>query len=584
MFLRATKRKKDGKVHRYWSIVENRRLPGGRVSQRHVLYLGEINSSQARAWRKSIEVFDEGADRTRSLSLFPDDPTDEAVVDDSVVRLRLSQLRLCRARTWGGCWLALQLWEQLGLDRFWSERLRKSRKGTRWARVLFVLVAYRLLSPGSEWRLHRHWFDQSALADLLGADAGLAEPHKLYACHDKLLEHKTALFDHLVGRWRDLFNVEFDVLLYEANPPFGDDDKRRFGYSRDKRSDCVQVVIALVVTPEGLPLAYEVLPGNTSDKTTLRGFLDRIEDQYGKARRIWVMDRGIPTEDVLEQMRTADPPVHYLVGTPKGRLSRLEKDLVGKPWCSARAGVQVKLLPQDDELYVFAESADRVAKERAMRQRQLKRLWARLKQVSAMTLTQQELLMKLGAARSQYPRGWRLVKVDVDKHEPHFTYHLNREKLKQVRRREGRYLLRTNLTGSDPAELWRYYLQLTQIEEAFKNLKGDLAIRPIHHQLESRIEAHIFIAFLAYCLHVTLAQQLRPHAPGLTPRSVLEKFAAVQMIDVEIPTSDARLIQLTRYTEPAKELKLLLEKLRLELPAQPPPKITAAQAETAIPV
>ena len=591
MFLRATKRKKDGKVHRYWSIVENRRLPGGRVSQRHVLYLGEINSSQARAWRKSIEVFDEDADRTRSLSLFPDDPTDEAVVDESVVRLQLSQLRLCRARTWGGCWLALQLWEQLGLDRFWSERLRKSRKGTRWARVLFVLVAYRLLSPGSEWRLHRHWFDQSALADLLGADAGLAEPHKLYACHDKLLEHKTALFDHLVGRWRDLFNVEFDVLLYdltstyfEANPPFGDDDKRRFGYSRDKRSDCVQVVIALVVTPEGLPLAYEVLPGNTSDKTTLRGFLDRIEDQYGKARRIWVMDRGIPTEDVLEQMRTADPPVHYLVGTPKGRLSRLEKDLVGKPWCSARAGVQVKLLPQDDELYVFAESADRVAKERAMRQRQLKRLWARLKQVSAMTLTQQELLMKLGAARSQYPRGWRLVKVDVDKHEPHFTYHLNREKLKQVRRREGRYLLRTNLTGSDPAELWRYYLQLTQIEEAFKNLKGDLAIRPIHHQLESRIEAHIFIAFLAYCLHVTLAQQLRPHAPGLTPRSVLEKFAAVQMIDVEIPTSDARLIQLTRYTEPAKELKLLLEKLRLELPAQPPPKITAAQAETAIPV
>lgn len=588
MFLRASTRKKDGKVHRYWSIVENRRLPGGRVSQRHVLYLGEINSSQEQAWRKSIEVFDEDADRTRSLSLFPDERTHAAVVDESVVRLRLSQLRLCRPRTWGDGWLALQLWAQLGLDRFWSERLRNSRKGTRWTQVLFVLVAYRLLSPGSEWRLHRHWFEQSALADLLGADAGLAEPHKLYACHDKLLEHKTALFDHLVGRWRDLFNVEFDVLLYdltstyfEANPPFGDDDKRRFGYSRDKRSDCVQVVIALVVTPQGLPLAYEVLPGNTSDKTTLRGFLDRIEHQYGKARRVWVMDRGIPTEEVLEQMRTADPPVHYLVGTPKGRLSRLEKDLLGKPWQSARPGVQVKLLPQHNELYVFAESADRVAKERAMRQRQLKRLWARLKQLSAMTLTQQELLMKLGAARSQYPRGWRLVEVDVDKNEPHFTYRLNREKLKQARRREGRYLLRTNLTTSDPAQLWRYYLQLTQVEEAFKNLKGDLAIRPIHHQLESRIEAHIFIAFLAYCLHVTLAQQLCPHAPGLTPRSVLEKFAAVQMIDVEIPTTDGRTIQLTRYTEPSKELKLLLEKLRLELPAQPPPKITAAQAETA---
>ena len=591
MFLRASTRKKDGKVHRYWSIVENRRLPGGRVSQRHVLYLGEINSSQERAWRKSIEVFDERTEQLRSLSLFSEDRLDEAVVDESVVRLCLSRLRLCRPRQWGACWLALQLWERLGLERFWAKRLAKSRKGTRWEQVLFVLVAYRLISPGSEWRLHRQWFDQSALADLLGGDAGLAEIHKLYACHERLLEHKRALFDHLVGRWRDLFNVEFDVLLYdltstyfEANPPFGEADKRRFGYSRDKRPDCVQVVIALVVTPEGLPLAYEVLPGNTADKTTLRDFLARIERQYGKARRVWVMDRGIPTEETLEQMRRADPPVHYLVGTPKGRLTRLEKGLLRKPWQEARPGVQVKLLPQDGELYVFAQSADRVAKERAMRQRQLKRLWARLKQLSEMTLTQQELLMKLGAARSQYPSGWRLVEVQVDKQSPRFTYRLQRDKLKQIRRREGRYLLRTNLTGSDPSELWRYYLQLTQIEEAFRNLKGDLAIRPIYHQLEQRIEAHIFIAFLAYCLHVTLAQSMRPHAPGLTPRSVLDKFAAVQMIDVEIPTTDGRTIQLTRYTEPPKELKLLLERLRLELPAQPPPKIAATQGDIPTPV
>ena len=591
MFLRATTRKKDGKVHRYWSIVENRRLPDGRVLQRHLLYLGEINSSQERAWRKSVEVFDERTEQSRTLSLFPEDRLDEGVVDDSVVRLCLAQLRLCRPRMWGGCWLALKLWETLELDRFWRVRLPKSRKGTRWDQVLFVLVVYRLLSPGSEWRLHRQWFERSALRDLLGAGEGLADIHKLYACHDKLLAHKTALFDHLVGRWRDMFNVDFDVLLYdltstyfEANPPFGDDDKRRFGYSRDKRPDCVQVVIALVVTPEGLPLAYEVLPGNTADSTTLRDFLDRIERQYGKARRVWVMDRGIPTEATLEQMRQADPPVHYLVGTPKGRLSKLEKDLLGKPWQEARPGVQVKLLPQDNELYVFAQSADRVAKERAMRKRQLKRLWARLKQLSAMTLTHQELLMKLGAARSQYPTGWRLVEVKADDQAPTFTYRLNRAKLRQVRRREGRYLLRTNLTGRDPAELWRYYIQLTQVEEAFKNLKGDLAIRPIYHQNEARIEAHIFIAFLAYCLHVTLAQQLRPHAPGLTPRSVLDKFAAVQMIDVEIPTADGRMITLTRYTEPEAELKLLLERLHLELPAQPPPKITAAQAEAATPM
>ena len=241
---------------RYWSIVENRRLPGGRVSRRHVLYLGEINSSRERAWRQSIEVLDERTEQSRTPSLFPEDRVDQALVDESVVRLCLSQPRLGRVL------VALKLWERLELDRLWAERLPASRKGTRWDLVLFVLVAYRLLSPGSEWRLHRQWFDQSALADLLCADECLAEIHKLYACQDKLLEHKTALFDHLVGRWRDLFNVEFDVLLYdltssyfEAKPPFGEQDKRRFGYSRDKRPDCVQVVIALVVTPEGLPLA-----------------------------------------------------------------------------------------------------------------------------------------------------------------------------------------------------------------------------------------------------------------------------------------------------------------------------------------
>jgi hypothetical protein len=583
MFLRPTIRKKDGKEHRYWSLVENKRVSGGRVVQRHVLYLGEINSSQELAWRKSIEVLEEGATRPRTLALFPEDRCEGLLPDEQIVRLKLSQLQLCRPRQWGACWLALKLWEELQLDRFWAERLEPSRKGTRWDQVLFVLVAYRLIAPGAEWHLHREWYERSALSDLLGADAALADIHTLYRCHDLLLAHKQAVFDHLVGRWRDLFNVSFDVLLYdltstyfEANPPFPEGDKRRYGYSRDRRSDCVQVVIALVVTPEGLPLAYEVLPGNTSDKTTLRGFLDRIERQYGRTRRIWVMDRGIPTEAVLEEMRGADPPVSYLVGTPKGRLSRLEQQLLAKPWHEARPGVQVKLLPQDGELYVFAQSIDRVAKERAMRQRQLRWLWARLKQLSQMQITRQELLMKLGAARAKAPTAWRLVEVKVAARGATFTYRLDRAKLRQTRRREGRYLLRTNLTEHDPAKLWTYYLQLVAVEEAFKNLKGDLAIRPIFHQLEQRVEAHIFIAFLAYCLHVTLGRRLHALAPGLTARSVLEKFTAVQMIDVHVPTTDGRELQLTRYTQPEPELGLLLEKLKLELPAQPPPKITVA--------
>src|SRR6202163_889986 len=333
MFLRQMIRKKDGKEHRYFS---------------------EINDTQQLAWRKSIEVFDEGAAQPRTLSLFPDDRCEGVLPDTSIIRLRLSQMRLCRPRQWGACWLILTLWRELQLDRFWVERLPAGRKGPRWGGGLLVLVAYRLLAPGSEWRLHREWFERSALADLLGAEFALAEIHKLYACHDRLLAYKQALFDHLVGGCRDLFNASFDVLLYdltstyfESDPPFPEGDKRRHGYSRDHRPDCVQVIIALVVTPEGLPLAYEVLPGNTADNTTLKDFLARIERQYGKARRIWLMDRGIPTEVVLAEMRGADPPVQYLVGTPKGRLTRLEKDLLAKPWAEARPGIQVKLLPQE---------------------------------------------------------------------------------------------------------------------------------------------------------------------------------------------------------------------------------------------
>ena len=584
MFLRQTRRKKDGKTHSYWSVVENRRLEDGRVVQRHVLYLGEISPSQAASWRKSIEVFDEDAGHQRTLALFPEDRATVVTSDSSIVQLRLSEMRVCRPRQWGACWLAGQLWSELQLDRFWSDRLPASRKGTRWDRVLQVLVSYRLIAPGSEWKLHRDWFGRSAMADLLGSDFRLAEPHKLYACHDFLLTHKADLFSHLVARWRDLFNVSFDVLLYDLTSTYfeinasdvPEGDKRRHGYSRDKRPDCPQVVIALVVTPDGLPLAYEVLPGNTADCKTLRMFLDKIEQQYGRARRVWIMDRGIPTEAVLAEMRASDPPVQYLVGTPKGRLSRLEKDLLAKPWQQARQGVQVKLLAEDNELYIFAESADRVTKERAMRRRQMKWLWRRLRELTAMEISREEMLMKLGAARSRAPTAWRLVDIEMDKESSMFIYTLNQQKLRKVRRREGRYLLRTTLTENDPALLWQYYIQLVAVEQAFKNLKGDLAIRPVFHQDERRVEAHIFIAFLAYCLQVTLQRRLHALAPGLTARSALEKFAAVQIIDVHLPTTDGRELLLTRYTQPEPELQLLIRRLKLQLPPQPPPRITAA--------
>jgi len=587
MFLRCSHRKKNGKDHCYWSLVENRRLADGRVAQRHVLYLGEINDAQERAWTRSIEVFQDGDPKPQTVSLFPEDRVATVVDEGSVIRLRLSELSVHRPRQWGACWLALLLWRELRLDTFWAKRLPPGRKGTRWDQVLAVLTVYRLIAPGSEWRLHRQWFDSSAMADLLGSDFALVDTHKLYDCHDLLLAHKAALFSHLTERWRDLFNARFDVLLYdltstyfESDPPFGEDDKRKFGHSRDKRSDCVQVVIALIVTPEGFPLAYEVLAGNTSDKTTLRAFLQKIESQYGKARRVWVMDRGIPTEEVLAEMRGSDPPVQYLVGTPRGRLSKLEKDLLDKPWHEARPGVTVKLLAQEGELYVLARSADRVAKERSMRRRQLKWLWKRLKELQQMKVRREDLLMKLGAARQQAPSAWRLVEVEVAATQATLTYQLNKDKLRQVRRREGRYLLRSNLTETDPAVVWNYYLQLVAVEQAFRHLKGDLAVRPIFHQDEARMEAHIFVSFLAYCLHVTLGRWLRDLAPGLTSRSVLEKFAGIQMVDVQIPTSDGRQLLLCRYAQPQADLKLLLERLKLELPAQPPPRITVASGQT----
>jgi transposase len=580
MFLRFTIRKKNGKEHRYYSLVENRRVSSGRVVQRPVLYLGEINDSQREAWRKTIEIFEEGKTRPRTVALFPEDRIGP-VADADIVRIRLKELSLHRPRQWGACWLAGQLWEQLQLDRFWAQRLPPSRQGTRWDWVLQILVFYRLIEPGSEWRLYRHWFEHSALADLLGADLELADIHKLYSCHDRLLTHKPALFEHLSRRWKDLFNARFEVLLYdltstyfESNPPFPEGDKRRYGYSRDKRSDCVQMVIALIVTPEVFPLAYEVMAGNTSDKTTLREFLKKIEQQYGQADRVWVMDRGIPTKEVLAEMRAAQPPIHYLVGTPRGLLSQYEQKLLALPWQVVREGVSVKLLAQEPELYVLAQSQDRVQKERAMRRRQLKGLCKRLKQLQQMKLKRDDLLKKLGAALHDFPTAARLVETSVVAKAADLSFSLRKDKLRQARKREGRYLLRSNIvSGRPPEELWQFYIQLTQVEAAFKDLKDELGLRPIHHQLERRIEAHIFISFLAYCLHVTLRRRLRDLAPGLTPRAVLEKFATIQMLDVHLPTTDERTVVMSRYTQPESDVELLLQRLKLELPPQPPPKI-----------
>ena len=586
MFLRAKRRFKDGKEHRYWSIVENRRAAGGRVVQRQVLYLGEINDGQQAAWSKSIEVLDPKDSGSRPLALFSADrPAPE--LDCEVVQVRLNELSLHHPRQWGGCWLALALWDRLALDGFWAERLGCSRKGTRWLNVLKVLVCQRLLEPGSEWRLHRQWFDRTALADLLGEDCAVAQKDTLYRCLDRLLAHKQSFFIFLAERWQSLFDARFDVLLYDLTSTYFECDppeagKRKFGYSRDKRPDCVQVVIALIVTPAGFPLAYEVMPGNTSDKTTLADFLQAIEKQYGKANRTWVMDRGIPTEETLKAMREADPPVHYLVGTPRGRLTQLEKSFLAKHWEQARESVQVKLLSRENELYVLARSEGRVDKERAMRRRRLKRLWKRLKELQKQSLSRDDLLMKIGAAKTAAGRAFGLVDLQLPEEGQEvtpetFQFSLRQAKLRKARRREGCYLLRSNLTETSPATLWQYYIQLTEVEQAFKELKNDLGLRPIYHQLDHRIEAHIFVAFIAYCLQVTLKNQARSLAPGLTARAILEKLSTIQMVDVHLPATDGRQFVLPRYTQPDADQRLLLQRLKLTLPEQPPPRIQANQ-------
>jgi len=581
MFLRCTRRVKDGKVHEYWNLVENRRLTDGRVAQRQVLYLGEINASQREAWRKTIEVHEQGA--RRQVALFPAGSMPADDVD--AIGVHLSRLRLERPRQWGACWLALDLWQQLELDSFWRRRLRPSREGTPWLKVLKTLVTYRLIDPGSEWRLHRQWFDASAMADLLDSDFALAEKNTLYRCLDRLVEHKDELSKFLKRRWGELFGAKFDVLLYDLTSTYFESDVersaadlRQYGYSRDKRGDCRQVVIALIVTPEGLPLSYEVLAGNTADSTTLSEFLDRIEQRYGRANRIWVMDRGIPTEDSLAKMRAMG--ASYLVGTPKGRLTKLEQGFVGQPWTQVRQGVQVKRLATEEDVYVLAQSDARIDKERGMRRKRLRRYVDRLQALQSQTLTRDQLLMKLGAAKHEAGRAAQLVQVTLPKASAKtasLEFRLDRAKLRQLRRREGRYLLRTNLTAGAPEQLWTFYVQLTEVEQAFKELKHDLAVRPIFHHNEQRIQAHIFVAFLAYCLQVTLKARLRPLASGITPREVIAKFTTMQMVDVHLPTTDGRELVLSRYTQPEPAHRMLLQHLQLRLPEQPPPKITALQ-------
>ncbi len=594
MFLRCHSRKKNGKLHRYWSVVESRRCRGGRPVQRQVLYLGEINDSQEAAWRKTIEVFDERKQRVEQLSLFPSDrpiPPDEV----NALSLVLTDLRLRRPRSFGDCWLGCVLWDQLGLSEFWDTKLASQRGKVSWRKVLQLLVINRLCDPGSEFAVHRRWFLRSAMDELLATDFAVAEKDRLYRCLDRILPYKNELCRFLTQKWKTLFNARFDVLLYDLTSTYFEGScaripKAKFGYSRDKRSDCRQVVIALIVTTDGLPLAYEVFGGNTLDKTTLKPFLEKIEKLYGKARRVWVMDRGLPTEATLEEMRNEG--VAYLVGTPRSLLGKLEKDLVDRPWEEVHDGVRVKLLPRENELYVLARSVDRQKKETAMRRRKLKQLIHGLNRLKRRTISRDTLLKKVAVLQRDAGRVAGLVKVrepkaDEPVNRETFVCTFDRSAWRKALDRDGCYILRAYLPLEEMPEalawerqapvLWSWYTQLVHVEEAFKTLKSDLDLRPIHHQIERRVEAHIFVAFLSYCLTVTLRMRLNIAAPGLTPREVLKSLSAIQLVDVHVPITDGRELVMPRHTEPEAQQAMILEKLNLQLPPQPPPRIRSGE-------
>ena len=595
MFLRCHHRKKNGKSHRYWSVVESRRLSGGQTAQRQVLYLGEINDSQQEAWRRTLEVFDEQQGAYRPMSLFPaDQPLPEGALD--ALAVDLSRLTLRRARKFGDVWLGLTLWRELGLEEFWTQHLGNDRGAVPWSKVLGILALNRLCAPASEFLVHRRWFLGTALDELLGVDFAAVDKDRLYRCLDRLLPHKDALFQFLAGRWKTLFDARFDVLLYDLTSTYFEGScaqvpKARHGYSRDGRPDCRQVVIALVITTDGFPLAYEVLPGNTSDRTTLKTFLAKIEALYGQARRVWLMDRGVPTEADLGRMRAEG--VGYLVGTPKSALDKLEQALVERPWQEVHEGMRVKLVEKSGELYVLAESGARRAKENAMRRRKLQALVHGLNRLKRTCRDRDRLLEKVAVLRKQAGRVARFVTIrkptaDQPVNRETFVCRFARAACRKALERDGRYILRASIPWAEGLEregpmLWRWYMQLVQVEEAFRTLKSDLDLRPIFHQLESRVEAHILVAFLGYALTVALKAKLQRAAPGLPPREALASLAAIPMVDVEVPTTDGRVLVLPRHTEPQAEQMMLLDKLGLTLPAQPPPRIRAAQVDATAP-
>jgi transposase len=589
MFLRPHSRSKDGKSHAYWSLVETVRTPDG-PRQKTICYLGELNNSAQARWQKTVEVFNDQGD-SEQLRLFP---SEVAVPDDDpqVAQVLLNKVRLERTRAFGSCFLGLDLWKRLELDRFFEQSIDGEPADVPWSRVAALLTINRLCAPGSELAIEQRWYPTTALDDLLEIEEGKINDTRLYRCLDRILPHKTKLERHLKERYGALFGAEFEVLLYDLTSTYveGAAEKNpmvRRGYSRDHRPDCEQLVIALIVNNEGFPFSYETFDGNRSDVSTMETMLRMVERKYGKARRIWVFDRGIVSEENLAAIRKRGG--QYLTGTPRSQLRRFEEELLKENWTRVRPEVEVKKVAtsQGEETYILCRTAGRKEKEKAIRSRFSNRMEAALQELEKAIVTgrlkdRNKMERRLGKIQARHPQVSDLYDLDLRETAEgvRLFWQIKQDRRNWREAREGAYLLRTNLTADSAEELWSKYMQLTEAEASFRALKSELSVRPLFHQLEPRVKAHIMVAFLGYALWVTLKHLLKrrtpvvpkPSASGvdnaqpMTPMRAIALLSTLQSADIVLPTTDGREIRLRRITEPTSEQKSLLRQLGISLP------------------
>ena len=584
MFLRRCKRKKNGKQHMYWALVESCRTARG-SRQRLVAYIGELKAGEQNGWVQLSRRLDKKSRPQPSLFDPPhyDDPADEEPLE-----INLKGVRLERVRDFGEVWLALGLWRLLCLDSLLSDRMPPGREQVPWPVVAAILTIGRFCEPASELHIEDSWYRRTALDDLLGVSAEKVHTDRLYAGLDGLLIHKQAIEKHLKERLGELFDLKYDLLLYDVTSTYFEGECRsnpmaRRGYSRDSRPDCLQVCIGLVVTEDGMPLGHEVFDGNTHDSRTVEHIVRAMESKYGRANRIWVMDRGMVSEDNLRFVRQRGGS--YIVGTPRSMLRQFERHLSDKNWHEVQEGVEVKLVagPEGHEVFILARSTDRRQKENAMHQRFINRMEVDLQkmQCSAASGRLKDIQLaqrRLGRIQQRYWRASsafdvKIAKIEkpTDKARLKVSFKRNKQWSDWAQLSEGCYLLRTNLTDMDPKTLWKRYIQLTEAEWAFRIAKDELVIRPIWHQKADRVKAHILVCFLAYVLWKSLAQWMRRAGLGDAPRTLLEEFARIKSGDVVLPTRTndgraAKTVRLRCVTSPDQAQKVLLHRLGLNLP------------------